>query len=545
MRAPSGNVRRSLFPGKLLRGFQKKEPPAEIHWYIEGCPAAFDSTIPDIDSSEAQGSVVHSLVSKDEAKAPCLLGQVPNGLGKVVLGHVVPAEPEAIIEGDGAHPRLYPSTATAAEQTALQLTLSGPYVVSCAKNIYQIDSELGKGSFGSVYLATNKDTHGTYAIKSLPITFRGDREADLQEDVSLLKSLDHPHIIKFFEAFKNQGRKFLVMEFCGGGNLKDRLEKVGHFTEAETQPLMRQLLCAVGYLHNSRICHRDLKPDNILLHGPESAGSGNGVLKISDFGFARRFQPQRALKTKLGTMAFCAPEVLKCRYHVPCDLWSCGVTMYLLMCGELPFNGKTEAILEKAVRRGNYGFWAAPWEVANESAKALIRGLLRYNDKERLSAEEALQHLYFRRDTELPVGELESLARRLHAFSHKSPLQKAFAKAGLHPLLITLQPRLDVVCPVTYTDFLAMAADSAHCLEDSVCREAFRILDRDCDGMLSTSDLDGVVAGECSAHSLAITGAGMSFEQFGELMVSCFRSTGMSSMVTGAEGADVCAVTSL
>lgn len=454
-----------------------------------------------------------------------------------------------------------PETATGTDDLP-RLNLSGPYVVIRPRDVYKIGQELGKGNFGSVYKATNTGTNGSYAIKNIPITYRGHRELDLTEDISLVKSLDHPHVIKFFESFRNLSRSSIIMEFCGGGSLKDKLEDVKYFAESDAQILMRQVLRAVGYLHQRCICHRDLKPDNILLQTCDSADLG--VLKIADFGFARRFQPQRLLRTQVGTLAYCAPELLKGRYQVPCDLWSCGVTMFLLMSGTLPFQGKTEAILNQVIRRGNYGFWGKPWEDASEDAKALIRGLLRYDDQERFSAKDALRQPFFGQDAGLAVGDLESLARRLYGWGHKNTLQKAalrviarqmdnsanlsetfaaldedgdgflsatelqraFYKAGLDGALGGLVPRLTDVCPVTYTDFIAMAADASDCLEDSVCREAFRMLDKDGDGILSAADIEGVASESVEQSQES---AGTSFEEFAKILENCFLSAGMSS----------------
>jgi calcium-dependent protein kinase len=473
----------------------------------------------------------------------------------------MPAFLDEIFESDGQEELVHLGKTVVADLVSTRLALSGPYVVRQAKDIYQFVNEIGKGSYGSVYKAMHKDTHGTYAIKSVPAAVKRDR----REDVSLVKSLDHPNIIKFFESFGDHLSTQLVMECCEGGTVSERLADVGYFAEDQTRALMRQMLYAVGYLHQNRICHRDLKPGNLLLQTKDS--SQPSVLKIADFGLARRFQRNRPLTTQVGTLAFCAPELLKGRYHTPCDLWSCGVTMYLLMSGTLPFNGHTEATLTQAVCRGNYVFWGKPWEDASDKAKDVIRGLLRYSDNERLSSEDALQHAYFTRDEGLPAHELESLARRLRAFSHQSPLQKAalqvlarqvdgacarrcgevfaafdadgsgsvtaaglkaaFVKAGLDALLPALQPSLDCLCPISYTDFLAMAVDEADCIEDSVCREAFRILDRDCDGLLSTEDLDGVVG----VSSVQANGKiGTNFEDFAETLAGSFKSSGMRNL---------------
>ena len=177
--------------------------------------------------------------------------------------------------------------------------------------------------------------------------------------------MDHPNIIRLYEIFEDDRYISLVMELCEGGNLFDRIndlaEKDKSFSEKEAVKIFKQVMSAVSYCHNQGICHRDIKPENILFANktPESP------IKIIDFGLSKIFgeiKPimkggqieKNIMSLKVGTAYYMAPEVLQGDYDNKCDIWSCGVLLYILLCGYPPFDGDCEKDILKAVLKKTF-----------------------------------------------------------------------------------------------------------------------------------------------------------------------------------------------
>ena len=146
--------------------------------------------------------------------------------------------------------------------------------------------------------------------------------------------LDHPNINKLFEVFQWKQQFVLVNELCEGGDLFTMIKNNKTFTEKKVAELMKQILSGVVYMHKQNIMHRDLKPQNIL-YDTESK-----MLKIIDFGTATEYNPNEKHHLLVGTPYYIAPEVIKGQYTEKCDVWSCGVILYILLSGSPPFGGK-------------------------------------------------------------------------------------------------------------------------------------------------------------------------------------------------------------
>merc|ERR1719343_844273 len=141
-----------------------------------------------------------------------------------------------------------------------------------------------------------------------------------------MKMLDHPNIVRLFETFEDERFGYLVMEFCAGGDFFDIVGRHSRYTERDVAVVMQQVLNATAHMHRSLICHRDLKPDNVLFLTKHLIS--RNTVKVADFGLSCAFQPGEEMREVAGTSFYIAPQVLAGRYDNACDLWSCGVMAY-------------------------------------------------------------------------------------------------------------------------------------------------------------------------------------------------------------------------
>ena len=262
------------------------------------------------------------------------------------------------------------------------------------QDVYKIGRLLGSGSFGDVRQVTHKENGDSRAVKIFKkdMASTDGMKKQLIEELNILRSLDHPNIVRIFEFFEDQKKYYLVMEHCKGGELFEEILKHEFFDENVAAAILQQLFSAVSYLHSKRIVHRDLKPENILL---EDKGDVLDI-KLVDFGHATRINPGSRIRVPVGSSYYIAPEVIKGSYTEKCDLWSCGVITYMLLSGRPPFDGKSdEEILEK-VKKCSYNFKEEAWKTVSNEAKDLIFKLLALQDV-RISAQEALQDPWLQR----------------------------------------------------------------------------------------------------------------------------------------------------
>ena len=253
---------------------------------------------------------------------------------------------------------------------------------------------LGRGSFGIVYLVKHKELSRYFAMKVIKKTSKNkEEEENLMNEINILRKLDHPNILKITDFYPLKTEYNIITEYCQEGELFDEIKAHAPFNEILTAWYMRQILSAVSYCHSMNIIHRDLKPENILI--VKRVKNGFHPIKIIDFGTAKVFQKEKSEHLLIGSAYYIAPEVLSRNYSELCDLWSCGVIMYILLTGRPPFNGINEEEIMKKIKEGNYDLSKYPWGIISEDAKNLVKGLLQIDPKKRYSAQDALNHKWF------------------------------------------------------------------------------------------------------------------------------------------------------
>jgi len=242
---------------------------------------------------------------------------------------------------------------------------------------------IGTGHFGTVRTAHQKDdATAIVSVKSILKEAIKKDIAHLEEELFIMRSLDHPNIIKFHESFIDHRYVHIVMEYCKGGELFDKIVENEHFNEKYAAELMRQMLSAISHLHELGIVHRDLKPENFLM----TDKSANSEVKMIDFGLSKRYASQDKLTTVVGTPYYVAPEVLKGGYGQECDIWSLGVILFVFLCGYPPFEGDSNTAIFKNILGQNLKFDDKEWKNISKEAKDLISKMLDRNTETRLKA---------------------------------------------------------------------------------------------------------------------------------------------------------------
>lgn len=269
---------------------------------------------------------------------------------------------------------------------------------------------LGLGINGKVLECHNKKTGQKCALKILYDSPKARREVELHCRVSA-----GPYIVRIQSLYENMhhGKKCLliVMECMEGGELFNRIQVRGDqaFTEKEASEIMRDIGTAINYLHSINIAHRDIKPENLLYTSKEK----NGVLKLTDFGFAKETTLHNPLQTPCYTPYYVAPEVLGPeKYDKSCDMWSLGVIMYILLCGFPPFYSNTgQAIspgMKRRIRMGQYEFPNPEWAEVSQEAKNLINQLLKTDPNERMTITQFMNHPWINQSMVVPSTPLHT-----------------------------------------------------------------------------------------------------------------------------------------
>ena len=275
---------------------------------------------------------------------------------------------------------------------------------------------LGKGAFGEVYLTSKQGTQEKFATKKIDKKFAQNPKAKkyIDNEIKILQEIDHKNIIKLYDVKETNALYYLVMEYCNGGGLSDCLEyhikqTRRPFSEEVVQYLMRQIVDGIKYLHGKHILHRDIKLDNILVKfdSEEDRQKKNMLkakVKIIDFGFARYLDPRQLAFSTLGSPINMEPGILRklnkmensrdYGYDEKADIWSLGTICYEMLIGKCTFDANSMKELIGKVEKGNY---LLPTSLSKEAA-SFLNGMLQYDPKKRLTAEQLSRHKFLTKD---------------------------------------------------------------------------------------------------------------------------------------------------
>lgn len=256
------------------------------------------------------------------------------------------------------------------------------------------DHELGKGAFGQVFPATNKETGEELVVKVMlrkKLTVEDIRS--VESEVVALNQLSHRNIVKLYKFIEDRCAFYLFMERVHGGELFERIVKKLVYTEAEARKVCQEILLAIEHCHSHDIVHRDIKPENLLMLSPDN----DDQIKLVDFGFACKCEGDSTQLTEIcGTPLYMAPEIwTKSSYGKPVDMWAFGAVVYCLMCGCLPFAGDTLEEIAAAIDAGGnepMQFVGNEWNGVSDEAKDFISQLLTKDQRTRITAQQALNH---------------------------------------------------------------------------------------------------------------------------------------------------------
>jgi len=253
---------------------------------------------------------------------------------------------------------------------------------------YKMGKTLGIGAFGKVKLAHHLPTGQKVAIKILN---KGkikhmEMAEKVRREINILKMCTHPHIIRLYEVIDTPTDIFVIMEFVSGGELFDYIVSRGRLPPDEARHFFHQIVSGIEYCHYHNIVHRDLKPENLLLDGDNN-------IKLADFGLSNVAHDGDFLRTSCGSPNYAAPEVISGNLYAGAevDVWSCGVILYALLCGTLPFDDESIPNLFKKIKSGMYSL---PTHLS-QSSRDLILRMLVVDPMKRITLPDVRKHQWF------------------------------------------------------------------------------------------------------------------------------------------------------
>jgi calcium-dependent protein kinase len=444
---------------------------------------------------------------------------------------------------------------------------------------YKLGGVLGTGAFAEVRKVTNRKTKVVRAMKVVEKKKMSsvEEQKKFMSEIQILKQLDHPNILKLYEFYQDAKNYYIIIELCTGGELFDKIIEQGTISEKEASYIMKQLLSAIVYAHKNKVAHRDLKPENILL---DITSDGGYNIKVIDWGTAKVFDNEVKMTDKFGTPYYIAPEVLKKEYNEKCDVWSCGVILYILLSGTPPFPGKNDREILKNVAKGTYTLETEEWKFVTPEAKDLINQMLMFNPDKRINVTDALKHPWFdkvatqekvnkddfqknmknlknfRAEQKLQQAAYTFIASQLTSKEEKQQLLNTFKEldangdgslsreeilTGYKQIMgdeeaeVEVAKIMDLVDmdksgSIDYTEFIAATLDRKKLTSKERLVSAFNLFDRDGNGFIEANELKEVLGGqlndvdevtwEAMIKEVDTNGDGViSFDEFAQMML--------------------------
>ena len=277
-------------------------------------------------------------------------------------------------------------------------------------NNYILKEDIGEGNFGKVKLGIFKQTGEEFAIKILnKKKIKIKMKNTVFKENEIITKFNHVNVIFVFDIIEDPDNYYIVMEYCKSGELFDYIVDRQHLEEEEASIFFYQLINGVDYIHSLGVAHRDLKPENLLL-------TENKILKIIDFGLSHEFNGEDFLKTKCGSPSYAAPEIIKGLPYdgFKTDIWCCGIILYAMVCGYLPFEGDNNKILFKNIVECKPEI---P-DYLNEETQDLISSILKSEPDDRITIEEIKKHAFYLKGKELCNIDYPKLQKMINKKRH-------------------------------------------------------------------------------------------------------------------------------
>ncbi|KAI8803296.1 kinase-like domain-containing protein [Cladochytrium replicatum] len=246
-----------------------------------------------------------------------------------------------------------------------------------------------RGAFGVVRVVQERATKMVYACKAVakkkdsPYMYN-----QMLGEINIMKQVRHPHIIRMNEVYETPKKVYIIMEYCRGGELAQKVRARRTWSEEEARIIMARLVNAVAYLHDNGIVHRDIKAENVLLSTDIPNDPFN--IKVSDFGLATSTDACTMMESVVGTPLYMAPEIIQnLPYSAQCDVWSIGIMMYLLICG---YRYDAELAVKRMICDGKITYPEKYWANVHPAARSLSEAMLKFDPAKRISAKEVLRH---------------------------------------------------------------------------------------------------------------------------------------------------------
>ena len=403
---------------------------------------------------------------------------------------------------------------------------------------YEIKEKLGEGAYGCVYKVTQKSTNFLRAVKA--IERKHIDSNSFSNEIAILKTVDHPNIIKLFDCYYDNNYYYMVEEYCSGGDLFDYIQKVKNFSEKMAATIFNQLLSAINHLHKKNIVHRDIKPENIVFIPLKEKKNKNDIfIKLIDFGTSVSIKNKMNLHEELGTIYYIAPEVFNCNYNEKADIWSCGIILYTMLCGHPPFLGNDEESIKYKILNCKVEYPENEFCNISKSAIDFLDLLLEIDPFKRISAEEALKNewlmkmlnseendnilnkaiidnlIKFSSSVSLQKATLSFLANQISMNEEIKKLKKEFDKIdvnkdgeiSLDELILCLQTiyppeeakkrAIDIFREIdfnndgsiNFSEFLTVNLQKEKLLNEDMLRKAFNLFDIDGNGYITIDEL--------------------------------------------------------